>query len=545
MGYNNTEVREDTVFADYLVVLKRRWPLIAQGMAAGLLIAGLAYVLLPRTYQSTAAVNVTPTGVPSQSGVSAASRSLTGTSVNPDTEAQIVTSSVVAAKARSLMHTTTPISTLISHVAVTVPPNSSVLDITYSATQVVSAMQGAEAFASAYLAERGTQAQAVLNAEVNRLQGQINADERQLRSISYALGQHPRVASASTLGYDRVRQGQLERQITALNQQVAPLQAVVVTPGQIISTAPLPTTPSAPRKSYLGIGGLFGGLLLGLIVASIIELRDDRIHGPRELRRLSSLPVLGAVSFGPGGGSWSDLLLRRTAAGRGMAQVGSTLVATMGKRSVIKARDSEADTEIDAPVTGNRTVLVLPIDDGEGRWAVAASLCAALATSEGSSTLIASGDSFSLAEEYLVSLSDVEVFRAPGRVADARRLVAILASEPERGFLVVEGSAIAARSDGYALAPYVDAVVVVVELGRTSITDLKAAVDELGLCGASAVGIMALSTRGLGSAQADTDTPDHLKERRLRLAPNPSIDPLAPTSASVTHLERPHSARSS
>ncbi|OLT25534.1 hypothetical protein BJF83_05005 [Nocardiopsis sp. CNR-923] len=119
---------------EYTALLRRRWRMVGAGVLGGLVLATAAVFTLPSTYESTAAVQVRPTGMAEFTGER--SGRLAG-DVNLDTEAQILTSDrVSAAAARRLAGPdTAPPSTgdLRERVSLSVPPNSDVLEITYAA----------------------------------------------------------------------------------------------------------------------------------------------------------------------------------------------------------------------------------------------------------------------------------------------------------------------------------------------------------------------------------------------------------------------------
>ncbi|MGH9296845.1 MAG: Wzz/FepE/Etk N-terminal domain-containing protein [Acidimicrobiales bacterium] len=482
---------DDAVFADYTGILRRRWTVVVGCIVVALFAAGIYYVASPRRYQSTAAVQVTPTGVPGQAGSTSGARSTTGTDVNPDTEAQIVTSGVVGSEAQRMLKTTATVPALISHVAVSVPPNSSVLDIAFSASTPTLAMQGADAFARAYLGQRGAAAQSVLNAEIAKVEGRVRTATSQLRSLTNDLSRRPSKLSPSVLSYDRVSEAQLEHQISGLNDQLAPLEAIVITPGTVISTGKLPSGPVSPRKSYVGIGGLLAGLLVGLIAASVIELRDDRIHQSRQLRRRTRLPVLAEVRLGSEAHSVSELLERNSGPGRAIAQLSHAVTPLAGVAAAATGAPG-------GDSGGAHSVLVLPIRESASALAVPAALSVALASSEGHATLLTTGSSLATAQKYLQAAKDVKVLPSPERIADTRRLLAELGTRRGEGsVIIVAGRPTVSHAEGIGVAPYVDTVILLVELNSTTTGEVEAALAELEVSGARVGGIVTIESLDL------------------------------------------------
>ena len=113
---------------DYLRLAKRRWWAIALGLLVGLS-AGYAFTATrSQEYTATASVLVQPVATDTE----VVNGRTTG-AVNLDTEAQLVRSSKTAQAARDLLRTESDLTTLIERVSVTVPPNTAVLAITYTA----------------------------------------------------------------------------------------------------------------------------------------------------------------------------------------------------------------------------------------------------------------------------------------------------------------------------------------------------------------------------------------------------------------------------
>src|SRR5260370_30348531 len=104
-----------------LGVLRRRWPVVLWVTLIGLIGTVGYYVAAPKIYAATASIYVRPTGVVN------ANRLLNTRTPGPvdlDTEAQIVTSGVVATMAGTILHSSLAPSDLASAVAVPVPANT-------------------------------------------------------------------------------------------------------------------------------------------------------------------------------------------------------------------------------------------------------------------------------------------------------------------------------------------------------------------------------------------------------------------------------------
>jgi capsular polysaccharide biosynthesis protein len=446
----------EPLLSDYTAALRRRWPVVVAFVIVGLVLAAAAYVAFPKSYSATAAVEVTPTGVASQSGTNATSRSATGTNVDLDTEAQIVKSTLVATRVRQLLHTSTSVNQLVGDVTATVPPNSSVLDIACTWKSAKGAQACANAFANAYLQQRAALAEAALHSQITNVQNSIASITAQIHTLTTALVAGAKT-SKSTAAYDRIRKTALQGELTGLNNQLAPLEATVVTPGSIISTPRLGQ--ATARKSYFAVAGGLLGLILGLIFAGIAESRDRRIHGPRDVERRTGVGVIGdAVLDGPEP-SWAQLLRTGTPAGH----------------AVGLARNA-----VEASGDGRRTALVLPVRGGVSGRALAGALTVSLARSEGSAVLVTPSESFADAAAFVEGEPGVQVVEMTPDVVSSHHkvenLVAQVTASMQPAAVVVEAPPASQGGDSAALAAAVGGVVVVVDANRTRYPDLQSVV---------------------------------------------------------------------
>lgn len=64
---------------------------------------------------------------------------------------------------------------------------------------------------------------------------------------------------------------------------------------RVLDPAGLPTIPYSPSAVKVNVGGLFGGLLLGLGLAYLADMRDPTIHTPDEAEAYLSVPLIVAV----------------------------------------------------------------------------------------------------------------------------------------------------------------------------------------------------------------------------------------------------------
>ncbi|WP_162254340.1 Wzz/FepE/Etk N-terminal domain-containing protein [Nostocoides sp. Soil756] len=326
----------DIEFAEYLVVLRRRWGVVVLGVVVGLLGAVLAGVLLPKTYSSTASVIVQSTG---EDGAVAGGR--TTQPLNLDTEAQIVKSTAVAQLALDRMRmppADTP-TELSKSVSVAVPPNTSVLNITFFAPSAQVAQDGAESFATAYLDNRKSVAEdrsqadgAAVRSRIDSLQADLSALTERLASLK---------ESSSEYSLARSQRDLTVRQLSDLNSELLSLSTGAVQPGSIITDAQLPLGPSTPNTVILAISGLLIGLVGGVLLAFLVDRSDRRLRDRRDLQRLGLDPLVQRLSITAPGRAWARGL--NDFANVPLRQLGNTVLAGLpeGRGAVLVAGVSD------------------------------------------------------------------------------------------------------------------------------------------------------------------------------------------------------------
>lgn len=279
--------------ADYGARLRRRWWAVVGGMVLGLL-AGWGFMAIQTPqYVSTTSVLVLPT--PDGAAITVAGR--TNREINLDTEAQLVQSAQVATTVQDLLGSQPTPAVLRSNVAVTVPPNSQVLTIEFTATTPEGAQAGAAAYAQAYLDQRRDVAEADIAGSVEVLTAQLAALREQLNEASVSAAGLDQGSSDRALV--EVQRNILVSQISDVSNRLSPLQATTVAAGRVITEATLPSDPSSPVLALNLGAGLMAGLLLGLAVAMVADRADHRIRRIGDISRHSHLPILADIRLSP------------------------------------------------------------------------------------------------------------------------------------------------------------------------------------------------------------------------------------------------------
>jgi capsular exopolysaccharide synthesis family protein len=492
-----------------LLVLRRHWRLVA---VVGLLGLAVAVVWsLPRTaiYESTAAVLVAPTPTPTSGGGG-------HSPLNMRDEQQVVRSVPVARiVARRFRASATP-EQLLRHVSVEASDESRILRITYADPGGATATTGAGAFASAYLEYRR---QAVgetihnLAANLTREIADLTAKKQAQEAI---LAPDRQATSAERDAALTLREAYGSR-ITDLEQQLRALRRVDVEPGSVLQ----PATPPSRATGSVGLSAALGlalGLLLGAPVAFVHDRTDRRLRGHEELAELLDRPVLTPI---PPLSRWPRSRLGRRRQPSPLAMRDHTTSPAAEAYRVLQARVSFLADQL-----GVTSIMVTSAGPDEGKSTTAANLALAL-TEAGRDVLLISADLrrprihrlFNLPDrsglgEVLADMRlgdgsgpspEVEARMAAGLWSVTKHLwvlvsrpappeaTALLGSDAMRrlletqrrcfDFVILDCPPMLVAADALALAPLVDAVLVVADrpsTGRQELVRLREQLEQVG-----------------------------------------------------------------
>ncbi|WP_436761720.1 hypothetical protein [Streptosporangium sp. V21-05] len=326
--------REGGDLADYASLLRRRWPIVLSLFLAG---TGCGLTLLwltPASYTASGQVLVTATGSQEQTN------QVTGRQREPlnlDTEAQVARSAVVAAKARRLF------GGLPCAAEVSVPPNTSVLEISCAAADPKAAASGASAYALAYLAQRRESATQLLTAQLKVVLLKLRQANASLTKVATELPGLGRGTTERALALQR--QNVLARQVHSLTARYDAIKTVAVTPGSVISQAVAPAGPATPRPPlYLG-SGLMAGLLCGVGAAWLRDRLDTALRTAADVTRLTGLDTVN--------GAVGSVVSRAVDSGKPPDLAGAVLVVAVPGTSSREVREAvRALNERGVPVVG-------------------------------------------------------------------------------------------------------------------------------------------------------------------------------------------------
>ncbi|MFZ0338907.1 MAG: polysaccharide biosynthesis tyrosine autokinase, partial [Terracidiphilus sp.] len=72
----------------------------------------------------------------------------------------------------------------------------------------------------------------------------------------------------------------------------------------VVDRADVPVSPVAPKKNTIMLMGMLGGLVIGCVLAFVIESIDDRLRTSEEVENASQLPSLAAIPHISPGPAW-------------------------------------------------------------------------------------------------------------------------------------------------------------------------------------------------------------------------------------------------
>lgn len=492
-----------------LGALRRRWRLIALVALLALAVAGIWSIRRPPIYEATTSVLVSPVATPSDGDAA-------GQLLNMRDEQQVARSLPVARIVVERYGSTASPEQLLRHVTVRVPGDSRILRITYADQVRSTARTGADAFATAYLAYRkkavATQVKSLV-ASLTRDIAELTAKKRDQDAVLAP----EREASPSERDAALTLREEYVRQIADRQQQRRALQGdASVDPGSVIQPARLPSRSLRDPLRDAGLG-LAVGLLLGLAVALVYDRVDRRLRGRDDLAQLLDRPVLTPI---PPLNSWRQPFGRRRRT-EGLVMLEQPNSAAAEAYRTLRTRVAFLASRLEVT-----SIMVTSAGPAEGKSTVAANLALALAETERDVLLVSADLRQPRVHQFFAipnrsGLPDVltdgllQDGQVPASIMDDRiapelwsvarylwvivsrpappEVAAQLGSEAMRrlleaqrqtfDYIILDCPPALAAADALALAPLVDAVLVVADSGstdRSAVAHLREQLEQVG-----------------------------------------------------------------
>ncbi|MCY1143014.1 Wzz/FepE/Etk N-terminal domain-containing protein [Actinoplanes sp. Pm04-4] len=484
----------------YLGVFRRHWWIALLATGAGLGGGAALTSAMPKVYQSSTAVLVQAVDQDTN-----AQGGRTKGMVNLDTEAQLVGSGTVAAKAAALLRSPRSPVELARSVSVEVPPNTTVLMVTFQAGTPEEAQAGSHAFAEAYLRNREETAQNGLNQQIKTLSAKIRQLTTTLGGINARLARATRGSSdeSNLMSLRQNSQNQLNGMTGKLNE----LTTTTIGAGSIIDDARLPDTPISPNPMInLATGGMIG-LLLGLGLAFVRERFDRRLRTAADVRDRGRMHVLAALDERTTP-HFDDVLQPYGAGGRVFNRLRNEVLATLPQGDqvivVTGASRGSASTLVAANLaaalarTGSDVVLIgAHLPDSVVDAAPLARMLGVAAV-PGLSDLLAGRVGLARALQRTPRIPSLRVITtggaatAAGLMQSQRLRDTLEALRRQGGYVVIEAPSTASSADAQSLASLADAAILAVELRRARRPALLDAAEQLRRVGTPLLGAVVL-----------------------------------------------------
>jgi Mrp family chromosome partitioning ATPase/ElaB/YqjD/DUF883 family membrane-anchored ribosome-binding protein len=484
----------------YVGMMRRNWWVVLTATGLGLGLGALVTGAVPKVYESSASVLVQAVEQDTnQSG------GRTKGAINLDTEAQLVKSGAVAAKAGTLLRSPVPPIELAKSVSVEVPANTTVLVITYEADTPDGAQRGSHAFAEAYLRNREETARAGLDVQIKSLSLKVRQLTTNLTGINARLAR-ARPGSSERSNLESLRSNS-QNQLNGLTARLNEFTTTTIAAGSIISDARVPDEPTSPNAMLNLASGAMIGLLLGLLLAFARERLDRRLRSVADVRERARIPVLAALDerttphfddvlqpYGPGGRVFNRLRNEVLASLGAGDQIIVVTGASRGSASTLVAANLAAALAR----TGSDVVLIgahLPDSVVD-----AAPLARMLGVSAvpGLSDLLAGRTALAKAIQRTPRIPSLRVITTGGAATAAglmqsQRLKDTLdALRRQAGYIVIEAPSTSSSADAQSLASLADAAILAVELRRARRPALLDAAEQLRRVGTPLLGAVVL-----------------------------------------------------
>lgn len=387
-------------------------------------------------------------------------------------------------------------------VQVTVPANTQILEISYSAADPVLAQQVADAVARAYLDNRERRFDQVNAGRIDRVETRTLSVVNDLRTATAAA----QVGLPAKRLFQRELAEALRNELVSLRAQRTALENSESPAGTVIAPASSARSAGELTANLMPAGGGLAGLVLGCLLATLLERLTGAIRSAPEVEA-TGLPVVAAVP--PPG--WRARLFRRgdgEAARTSIRRLRATILDLEPRPDVIAvapAGTGDSDVGVSEAMAesfakaGHRVVLVRtdgqPVTGGLG---IEEQGLAQALLYERLNVL----DLLQPSVEPLLCLLPDGGFTAQSReLLAADRLRAVLAPLVETGHLVVIQSPGIDSADGEAFVGAADLGLVVVTVGRTRQREVEQVAKQVGRKGPTLAALVIRSRGFTGRAR--------------------------------------------
>ena len=294
-----SELESGFRLADVVGLLRRRSAIMLGAVILGLVAGYLVFSAAPPNYSATARVEVEILkSDPSSTGSTPATQT-----IDLGTESDKMKSDAVGDAVRKKLKLSGDNRSLFASLVVTSKDNSRVLELTYQSATATKARDIVNAIAQSYIDVGTAEATGSRDKKLAALAEDISQAKEVLNDANTTLngtesGTPERTAAATAAG-------EAQQTYNALLDKKAGYEDLAITSGTLVRKAPLPKT--VLSKKALGMGvGVFGlVVIMGLVVALIVDRRDSLGGGRRTVEKLAPganmrvMPTASGAKVGP------------------------------------------------------------------------------------------------------------------------------------------------------------------------------------------------------------------------------------------------------
>lgn len=503
----------------YVQAIKDRfWVVVAATLVLGLF-GWYVGSTRTETFEASSRVFVAPTPVGS-------SNPNVLNSVVLETESEVIRSLSIAERIEE--RTGLNATTLLSDVSVRFIPDSSVLRVSYTTTEPELAADVVNGFAELYVEDRISAADSFYATIANDQQSaldEISADVDALTAELSRLDAEKAALNRDATLTAEIRQSEIARvdadrstaataRNLAINQQRAlstglreteAARNTLAPPAEVLQLAGVPQSPSSLSPNIFLVGLTLAGVLLGLVLALVLERFDLRASEKQEVERtlgagvLASIPKFG-LSFRSGNprpvmlmnDSRSRLIVRAREAFRRLRTALQFISTQDEVRSIVvtSSRPGEGKSQVAASLAisiarGGRRVALVSADM---RRPTIEKLFNLPFVNDGLSTILA-GET---GAESLVELEEPNLYLLPagpapsnpGELLASERLTQLIeVLEESVDFVIFDSPPVLSTADALGVAPRVDGVLIVIDSTATetaAVAEVKSQIDRVG-----------------------------------------------------------------
>jgi capsular polysaccharide biosynthesis protein len=269
----------------YASVLRSQWRPILAGIAVGLLAATGVLAFSGASHTASTDLNINVISTDPFNAQRSASGLLDGV-----TEAQIANSYAVAQRAAELLDQGTTPEELRQGAEASTVADATIIRISYEAATPNDARAGADALAEAYLSYRADQARERLSGVIDRIEERLGGLREDLTSAnSRAAASEPGTTEANQAASDREL---VTIEIDSLLEEKNALDLIDTSGGSVLSSASENEVASGFRPLPVLLTGMLAGLVLGVVVAFIMNAMNRRLVSTRDVEEATGGSLL-------------------------------------------------------------------------------------------------------------------------------------------------------------------------------------------------------------------------------------------------------------